>query len=42
MTEYIIDFSSVILEAENEDEAYKKAKKLIGKRDIEICSIEIN
>ena len=42
MTEYIVDFSSVIIEAHTEDEAYEKAKKLVSKRDIEICSIEKN
>ena len=42
MTEYIIDFESVILEASSEEEAYEKAKDLVENKEIEICSIEIN
>ena len=42
MTEYIVDFSSIILEASTKKEAYEKAKKLVSNRDIEICSIEPN
>ncbi|GEM_PF-4949021 len=42
MTEYIIDFESVILEALSEKEAYEKAKELVENKEIAICSIEIN
>ena len=42
MTEYIIDFGSVILEALSEKEAYEKAKDLIENKEVTICNIEIN
>ena len=42
MSEYIIDLSSFNVEAENEDDAYVKAVKLIndGLSVVEICGVE--
>lgn len=42
MTEYIIDFASVILEASDENEAYEKARELIGSGEIEVDLIAQN
>ena len=39
MTEYIIDFESVILEASSSDEAFEKARQLVSEGDIEIDQI---
>ena len=39
MTEYIIDFASIILEASSSDEAFEKARQLVSEGDIEIDQI---
>ncbi|MDP1854220.1 MAG: hypothetical protein Q8L26_08490 [Candidatus Omnitrophota bacterium] len=42
MTEYIIDFASVILEASSKEEAYKMAAELISEGEIGVDQIEPN
>ena len=42
MTEYIIDFESVIFEASSSDEAFDKARQLISAGEVEIDMIAEN
>ena len=42
MKEYLIDFDSIIIEAQNEEEAYEKAQNYILRKEIRVCNVEEN